>query len=392
MNDDYCPQADSKLDEAIKDYLLWMSNKGYALVTQTLYRRVLGYFTSFICRHAIPWSSTFTVLTLQAFQEDVKLTHVLPPIRGLARYLFSQNMVDQPFHRQQQLPDIYEQYLCCYVKTKQVHHQHLQRIRRVLTAWHDWLALNKIELFTVEIEVVDKFLAEYNHRFAQQTRQNNRSALRGFLQHLYQKRKISKDLAPFVVSAPVYAQAKPPRFLRPKEVQKLFNCFKPVSSKEFRTYAMIYLAYFLGLRPKEISLISLDDISFGRREISLPVRKSNNPIILPLPDDAIKAIAAYIIGARPKSDQRPLFLRGRVPNNPVTPALISHDISNWMRKANLGSSAYWLRHTYAQNLLEANASIFEVKQMLGHDRIQTTRNYIHIHTSMMREVLFNETI
>jgi hypothetical protein len=32
-----------------------------------------------------------------------------------------------------------------------------------------------------------------------------------------------------------------------------------------------------------------------------------------------------------------------------------------MTQVGLCSTAYWLRHTYAQNLLEAGASIYEVK-------------------------------
>jgi integrase/recombinase XerD len=63
-----------------------------------------------------------------------------------------------------------------------------------------------------------------------------------------------------------------------------------------------------------------------------------------------------------------------------------------MRKVNPSSSAYWLRHTYAQNLLEAGVSIYEIKEMLGHDSIESTRKYLHIHIKLMREVLFDETI
>jgi site-specific recombinase XerD len=50
-----------------------------------------------------------------------------------------------------------------------------------------------------------------------------------------------------------------------------------------------------------------------------------------------------------------------------------------------------LRHTYAQNLLEAGASIFEIKEMLGHDKIESTKNYLRIHIQLMRKVLFDET-
>ena len=51
---------------------------------------------------------------------------------------------------------------------------------------------------------------------------------------------------------------------------------------------MIYPAYTLGLRPKEISLISLDDIAFEKKEIILPNRKNTVPLQLPLPEEALK--------------------------------------------------------------------------------------------------------
>ena len=63
-----------------------------------------------------------------------------------------------------------------------------------------------------------------------------------------------------------------------------------------------------------------------------------------------------------------------------------------MKKAGLPSSGYWLRHTYAQNLLETGGSIYEIKEMLGHQSIQSSRRYIYIHTELMRKVLFNETL
>ena len=63
-----------------------------------------------------------------------------------------------------------------------------------------------------------------------------------------------------------------------------------------------------------------------------------------------------------------------------------------MKEAGLSSSAYWLRHTYAQNLLECGISIFEIKEMMGHNKIESTKNYLHIHTRLMREVLFDETL
>ena len=50
------------------------------------------------------------------------------------------------------------------------------------------------------------------------------------------------------------------------------------------------------------------------------------------------------------------------------------------------------RHTYAQNLLQIGRPIQEIKEMLGHDSIQSSGRYIQIHTELMRKVLFNETL
>jgi integrase len=97
--------------------------------------------------------------------------------------------------------------------------------------------------------------------------------------------------------------------LRPEEVQKLFNSLDLSVNRDLRTYAMIHLAYYLGIRPKEISLITFDDISFRQKEISIKSRKTNTPTKLPLPENVIKAVTAYIVGGRPVSDNRRLFLQ-----------------------------------------------------------------------------------
>ena len=53
--------------------------------------------------------------------------------------------------------------------------------------------------------------------------------------------------------------------------------------------------YTLGLRPIEITRITLDDISFQKGGLTLPDRKADNPITLPVPQDTLKAIAAYVL-------------------------------------------------------------------------------------------------
>jgi site-specific recombinase XerD len=110
-----------------------------------------------------------------------------------------------------------------------------------------------------------------------------------------------------------------------------------------------------------------------------------------MPEHTVKAVAAYVIAARPQSQHRHVFLTRMPPFRPMSPNSVARHITNAMKKASLPSTAYWLRHTYAQNLLEAGCSIFEIKEMLGHDKIESTKLYLHVHLKLMRKVLFDET-
>jgi integrase/recombinase XerD len=175
-------------------------------------------------------------------------------------------------------------------------------------------------------------------------------------------------------------------------VKKLFASLKLLTPTQIRTYAMVHLASSLGLRPAEIAKITLDDLSFQQGEITLRERKGGELLTLPLPETTLKAVALYVSKARPKSPSRHLFLVHQFPYRPVSSNNVVTSIKEAMKQAGLPSSAYWLRHTYAQNLLFTGQSIYEVKEMMGHQNIQSTHRYLHIDTKLMRKVLFHEDL
>jgi site-specific recombinase XerD len=295
--------------------------------------------------------------------------------------------------RVKRLQKVYEAYLVYYRRTRQASDKKVEQIRRVLRPFERFLNKSGIKLAHLRIEHIDAFLAEFYVGFAPGTCRLYRSHLRGFLKYLYQERGIlRKDLAPLVVGAPMFARAQPPKFLRAFEVKQLLASLDLSTHTKIRTRAMVHLAYFLGLRPREICRISMDDISFSQAELAVKIRKNENPIVLPLPDVLLKSIVAYVIGVRSKSKYRKLFLTSFAPYRPLTLSYISRCISDCVKAVNPSASPYWLRHTYAQNLLEAGASIFEIKQMLGHDSIEATRKYLQVHIELMRKVILDEEI
>ena len=384
--------------EAILDYFLWLEaeEKPTARRANARYRQILIDFAIFSMLKDIAWRDMFSFETFREFRKHTHLKNTSHALIGLSSYLHERGTIAKPLeipNYQVQLPAIYEQYLFYLQQTKALSHSKLGAVRRVLVPFDQYLEHHKIKLAAVKIEQLDAFLAELNKPFASRTRSTYRYHLRGFLKYLYYERRLlRKDLAPLLVGPPEFAQSNPPKFLRRGEVERLFASLTVDTPTEIRTYATVHLAYTLGLRPVEISKVTLDDISFQKAELTLHTRKTNHPAILPIAETALKAVAAYVLKARPTSTYREVFLSAAKPHTPLSPVTVIHHIAKAMRKAGLNATTYWLRHSYAQQLLHIGCSIYEIKEMMGHQNIQSTQRYLHIHTEMMRKVLFDETL
>jgi len=383
-----------RLVEAIVDYLEWektiKANGAHRPVTRD--SLILIDFLRFAARNEMVWEEMFTLHTLKEFSHVSTFKHASRSLTALSGFLYSHRQIPKPLttpRRLIDLPDPFDSYL--HQQSHKASLNHLRQVKRLLASFHDYLEEHSILLTKLKIEDLDQFLS--GMKVARSTRSLYRSYLRGFLTYLHRERRIlNKDLAPLLVGPRLFCKQKPPKFLRPQEVQTLFASLSLSTPYDIRTYAIVLLAYTLGLRPVEIGTLTLDDISFRKREVTLSNRKGLNPVTLPLPEQTIKALAAYLAKARPQSPSRSVFVNFPFPYAPMQSASVIQCISKAMKQAGLSYSAYALRHTYAQNLLHMGQSIYEIKEMLGHDNIHSTQKYLHIHVDLMRKVLFHETL
>jgi site-specific recombinase XerD len=384
--------------EGILEYFAWLKVVAQPTASRAheRYRQILIDFVIFSIDNDIAWNDMFTFETYRRFRTQSHVKKPSDALIGLSRYLYDEGNILKPLTMSQyqvRLPAIYEQYLRYLKQSKAPSKSNLGRVRRVLAPFDQYLKHHKIELAALKIEHLDAFLAEFNKPFASRTRRTYRYLLRGFLKYLYYERRLlRKDLAPLLKGPPEFGQSNPPKFLRRGEVEKLFASLTVDTPSEIRTYAMVHLACTLGLRPVEISAITLDDISFQKAQLTVRTRKTNNPAILPMAEAALKAVAAYVLNSRPISTHREVFLTAVTPHKPISPHTVIHHIAKAMRRAGLSATTYWLRHSYAQQLLHLGRSIYEIKEMMGHQNIQSTQRYLHIDTEMMRKVLFDETL
>ena len=291
------------------------------------------------------------------------------------------------------LSKIFEEYLIHYIEFKKISSLQTQRIKRILSDFSSYMAGLKIDLASIKIVHIDDFLAELYQRLAPSTYKMHLYCIRKFIKYLYQELRILKtDLSLLMTPGPRRTQIVPPKFLQDHELQSIFNNVDLFSKRDFRSYAILHLSNEFGLLPKEICMITLDDIRFGKAEINLRSRCYEFELWFPLSEKTRKAIVLYMVKARPQSEQRALFLKLKSPYDPISPPNVYNDLSRLLHKVNLSASSYWLRNTYAKNMMEQGASTFELKQLLDYESMQTAERYLQIHVKLMRKVLFDETL
>ncbi len=317
------PSAVPRLTRAIADYRHWMKSVNYTPANRHLHRVQLELFLSFVKNRRFGWQQLFTEKTRENFKKLSGLS-TTAAVNGLSRYLVEQDQIKTPLpHRPppRKLAGIFEDYLQYRQDGHQTDTRQLKSIGRVLSALCDYFNTHGITAGRLRIEDLDAFMVEFCQPFLPGTCSNYRSIVRGFLSYLHQQRSIlKKDLAPLLIGAPQFAKAKPPKFLRAHEVQQLFESLSITSAKNLRTYVMVHLAYTLGLRPCEICRITLDDMGFKKAQVSIEDRKNKQPLTLPIPEQTLKAIVAYMVGGRPKSHDRHLVLSLCAPYGRLSPA------------------------------------------------------------------------
>ena len=389
---------DSKrLKQAVEQYLLQRIEQGFPDTLINTQCKILQDFQFFVERQAKKWDEIFTLETLKEFMLEGNSIERRRAVRGLANFLYREKQIPQPIPRKSRpkLPEIFEDYLHYCATTRYDTEKTVQHIRRVIEAFDHYIKRHNFSLSALTIEQIDTFDQQYNASYARQSQKFNRSCFKLFLRYLYHERRaLKRDFAARIKVPRMYRRTKPPCFLRPGEIQQLFDSMTPATPAELRAYAMVHIAYTMGLRPQEISSLTLDDIGFSKAEMNIRYRKSGLPVTMPIPQKTLKAIAAYLVGGRPKNDCRELFLQCCRPYRPVSTPTVCYAIKSCMQKAGLPEEAttYWLRHTHAQQMLEAGISVFEIKEMLGHDDIEATNRYLHIHLKLMRRVILGELV
>ncbi len=147
----------------------------------------------------------------------------------------------------------------------------------------------------------------------------------------------------------------------------------------------------LGLRPREVADLRLEDIDWRGGTIHLRTRKTRQCAILPLPREAGSAIVSYLREERPRTQERRVFVQHLASRRgePISSHAVSAVVVRALRRAGVEppiAGAYVLRHTLASRMVRRGASLKEVADFLGHGCLDTTAIYAKLDLPALREV------
>ena len=164
-----------------------------------------------------------------------------------------------------------------------------------------------------------------------------------------------------------------PRHLTDEQVANLLSVItKP------RDRAMFMLMLRSGLRVEEVAHLTVDAVEYRMRELFVRSGKGAKDRVVYVSDDALAALSAYL--QQRTSPAKELFLveKGPQKGKPIAVRSIQKRIEYYAQKSGLEVSCHCLRHTLATQLLNADAQLSSIQDLLGHTHVTTTERYCRV--------------
>ena len=164
-----------------------------------------------------------------------------------------------------------------------------------------------------------------------------------------------------------------------------------VSYEKRLSRAMISTLYGLGIRRSELIGMSVGDMDFGRKVVKVK-GKGNKMREIPLPNSLSEEILLYLKAVEvmcggQRSLKEPLFIT--YTGRSLYPAYVDRTV-----KSELGDvkgltgrkSPHVLRHSLATELMNEDADLNSVKELLGHSSLAATQVYTHSSIARLKDI------
>lgn len=246
-----------------------------------------------------------------------------------------------------------------------------------------WADKNGFELLRLTRQELREWMIDLSgEHLSENSKRRMLSAVRGFYKFLMFEGHIAANPAEDIVAPQkgVYL----PRFLNRTEIEMLLAVPDTSTETGLRDRAILELMYASGLRVSEAANVKMRDIDLDSG-ILTTTGKGSKTRRVPVGSSAIEWIRSYLAIRRRKERIEIDNLFVTPVGMPVNRQIIHAFIATYAKKCGLqGVSPHTLRHSFATHLVQNNADIRSVQQMLGHADISTTQIYTHVASAQLK--------
>lgn len=154
---------------------------------------------------------------------------------------------------------------------------------------------------------------------------------------------------------------------------------------EWRTWAIVNWILATGNRAGTITEVTLGDLNFSRKEITIRKTKTHKAYIIPMSTALSTVLKEYIKRWRAKSGND-AFLFPSINDCKLSVNALKQSIAKYNKMRGVEkTSAHMYRHTFAKRWVRGGGDPFRLQKMLGHSTLDMTRHYVNLFSEDLKE-------
>lgn len=224
----------------------------------------------------------------------------------------------------------------------------------------------------------------HDDRVRPSTRRSRLAKLRPYVRWLVERGVLSSDVTAKV--GRVRLPAAQPRDLTVQQVGALLD-----AAPDARGRLVLLLMVQCGLRVGDVCRARIEDVDVPRRLLSVRAKGGDGEVthVVPVPVEAWQELVPWL---RSSPSAGPL-VRSYWDGSALSSNYVSRLVRGWMFAAGVkdlpldGISAHSLRHTCAQQMVDAGADLRVVQFALGHRTVRSTEIYVRREPPGLREAM-----
>jgi integrase/recombinase XerC len=217
------------------------------------------------------------------------------------------------------------------------------------------------------------------------------SSLRSFYKYLRRQGAVSQDIFKRITA--LRTPNKLPSFVPETRMKNLLDEIRAESQNgefiEVRNALIISLFYGCGIRLAELQGIHFGD--FSSDMATLRIRgKGDKQRLLPVQEEISERVKSYttLLAKMGFSTSSGAYLIVSISGKPLSRSAIQAVVKTKLTGANVQGkkSPHVLRHTFATHLMNRDADMRDIQELMGHSSLRSTQCYTHNSITQLQEI------